>query len=100
MVPQRPAEDNPRILADSKAKHFRQLLIDAGGRDLPFVHAGVVLHQPATEVRLTDRGGQGVYRIDGQGPEGLDRLIEDELAVTPENPATPWTAGARSSWRG
>jgi len=80
------AEDNPRILADSKAKHFRQLLIDAGGRDLPFVHAGVVLHQPATEVRLTDRGRQGVYRIDGQGPEGLDRLIEDELAVTPENP--------------
>lgn len=80
------AEDNPRILADSKAKHFKQLLIDAGGRDLPFVHAGVVLHQPTTEVRLTDRGRHGVYRIDGQGPDGLAELIGDELAVTPGNP--------------
>ncbi|MEV4242141.1 BREX system serine/threonine kinase PglW [Streptosporangium canum] len=80
------AEDSPRILADTKAKHFKQLLIDAGGRDLPFVHAGVVLHQPTAEVRLTDRGRKGVYRIDGQGPEGLDELIADELAVTPDNP--------------
>ncbi|MFC7648646.1 NERD domain-containing protein [Streptosporangium lutulentum] len=80
------AEDNPRILADTKAKHFKQLLIDAGGRDLPFVHAGVVLHQPSTEVKLTDRGRYGVYRIDGQGPEGLDELIKDELAVIPGNP--------------
>ncbi|MGV9326762.1 BREX system serine/threonine kinase PglW [Streptosporangium sandarakinum] len=80
------AEDHPRILADIKAKHFKQLLIDAGGRDLPFVHAGVVLHQPTAEVRLTDRGRKGVYRIDGQGPAGLDELIADELAVTPSNP--------------
>ncbi|MGW4420856.1 BREX system serine/threonine kinase PglW [Streptosporangium sp. NPDC004631] len=80
------AEDNPRILADTKAKHFKQLLLDAGGRDLPFVHAGVVLHQPSAEVKLTGRGKQGVYRIDGQGPERLDELIKDELAVTPRNP--------------
>ncbi|MEU0517124.1 BREX system serine/threonine kinase PglW [Streptosporangium sp. NPDC006007] len=80
------AEDNPRILADIKAKHFKQLLADAGGRDLPFVHAGVVLHQPSAEIKLTGRGKQGVYRIDGQGPDGLAELIKDELAVTPGNP--------------
>ncbi|GIN01347.1 BREX system serine/threonine kinase PglW [Planomonospora venezuelensis] len=80
------AEDHPRILTDTKAKHFKQLLEDAGGKDLPFVHAGVVLHQPSTEVRLTDRGGHGVYRIDGRGPDGLAELIKDQLAVTPRNP--------------
>lgn len=80
------AEDNPRILADNKAKHFKQLLIDAGGRDVPFVHAGVVLHQPDAQVRLTDRGRAGVYRIDGQGPAGLDELIKDAIAAAPRNP--------------
>ncbi|MBG0825185.1 BREX system serine/threonine kinase PglW [Planomonospora sp. ID91781] len=80
------AEDHPRVLADTKAKHFKQLLEDVGGRDLPFVHAGVVLHQPSAEVRLTERGRHGVYRIDGQGPDGLAELIRDELAATPSHP--------------
>ncbi|WP_405393429.1 BREX system serine/threonine kinase PglW [Microbispora hainanensis] len=80
------AEDNPRLLAENKAKHFKQLLLDAGGRDVPFVHAGVVLHQPDTQVHLTDRGRAGVYRIDGQGPAGLDELIKDALAAEPHNP--------------
>ncbi|GGP13222.1 BREX system serine/threonine kinase PglW [Nonomuraea glycinis] len=80
------AEDNPRILADNKAKHFKQLLLDAGGRDLPFVHAGVVLHQPDAQVRLTERGRRGVYRIDGQGPGGLDELVKDALAAEPRMP--------------
>lgn len=79
------AEDNPRILADNKAKHFKQLLIDAGGRDVPFVHAGVVLHQPEARIQLTERGRAGVYRIDGQGPAGLDELIKDAIAAEPRS---------------
>lgn len=77
--------DNPRLLADSKAKHFKQLLADAGGRNLPFVHAGVVLHNPQTTVQLDTRGRAGVYRIDGQGPAGLDELIKDVLAKAPQS---------------
>ncbi|MEU6715460.1 BREX system serine/threonine kinase PglW [Nonomuraea sp. NPDC046802] len=80
------ADDNPRILADLKAKHLKQLLLDTGGRDLPFIHAGVVLHDPTAEIRLTDRGRSGVYRIDGQGPDGLAALIREELTVLPRNP--------------
>ncbi len=80
------AKDNPRILVESKARHFKQLLIDAGGKDVPFVYAGVVLHHPNARVRLTDRGRAGIYRIDGQGPAGLDELIKDAIAAEPHHP--------------
>jgi hypothetical protein len=79
-------QDNPRILTDVKAKHFKQLLIDVSGRvRIPFLHAGVVLHQPGAQVRLTERGQAGIYRIDGQGPEGLDQLLRDLLAQSPRD---------------
>ncbi|MET8142266.1 BREX system serine/threonine kinase PglW [Sphaerisporangium sp. NPDC005288] len=83
----RRAEDNPRLLTDVKAKHFKQLLVDVSGsaRGIPFVYAGVVLHQPGAQVRLTDRGRAGVYRIDGQGPAGLDELLADLLARPPRD---------------
>lgn len=91
-------EDNPRILADIKAKHFKQLLQDTlkqlrqdntreSNIPIPFVHACVVLHNPEARVRLTDRGRAGVYRIDGHGPDGLDELIKDGLAAEPRHPA-------------
>ncbi|QSI48086.1 BREX system serine/threonine kinase PglW [Thermobispora bispora] len=80
------AEDNPRILAESKAKHFKQLLIETGERAVPFVYAGVVLHNPEAQVRLTERGRAGVYRIDGQGPAGLPELIKDLITAEPRNP--------------
>lgn len=78
-------KDNPMRLANSKAQHFKQLLLDAGGRNLPFVHAGVVLHNPDTEVRLDSRGRSGVYRIDGQGPAGLDEVVKDALEAAPRS---------------
>ncbi|MBB4705170.1 BREX system serine/threonine kinase PglW [Sphaerisporangium siamense] len=79
-------EDNPRLLTDLKAKHFKQLLVDVSGATrVPFVHAGVVLHQPGAQVQLTDRGRAGVYRIDGQGPAGLEELLADLVARPPRD---------------
>jgi serine/threonine protein kinase len=82
--------DNPRLLADAKAKRLRSLLTDmARERGLrtrvPFVTASVLLHAPAAQVRLDDRGRSGVYGLDGAGPKGLPGVVAGLLAAPPRD---------------
>lgn len=78
--------DNPRLLAEAKAKRLRSLLEDVS-RDkglrtrVPYVTASVLLHAPGTVVQLDDQGRQGVYGLDGQGPAGLPAVVADLLTA-------------------
>jgi len=82
--------DNPRLLADAKAKRLRSLLEDVARERgvhtrVPFVTASVLLHAPDAEVRLDDRGRAGVYGLDGAGPKGLPGLVSRLLAAPPRD---------------
>lgn len=82
--------DNPRLLAEAKAKRLKSLLADVS-RDkrlhipLPFIDASVLLHAPEVEVQLSAHAVHGVYRLDGQGPGNLPPLVKDLLTNSPRD---------------
>jgi serine/threonine protein kinase len=82
------ALDNPRILADAKAKRFKSLLQEVA-RDkaikvrVPYISTSVLLHAPGATVKLDANGAHGVYGLDGDRSTGLPGVVADLLTSPP-----------------
>ena len=82
--------ENPRILADLKAKRLvtllQQVARERGIRvRVPFSSAAILLHAPDTKVQLDDRGRAGVYGLEGVGPKGLPGIVATLLTAPARN---------------
>ena len=81
--------DNPRLLADAKAKRLKSLLSEVAHSEgikvrVPFISASVLLHAPGVKVDLSAQGIHGVYRLDDQGPPNLPPVVAELLTIAPQ----------------
>ena len=84
--------DNPRKLANAKAKRLASVLIDLAraanlpNGSIPFVAEAVVLHGKDSQVRLDQYGAESVWALDGYNVHGLGqgKNFSDLLARAPQ----------------
>jgi Nuclease-related domain len=85
------ADDNPRKLANAKAKRLVSVLKDLAqsaklpAGTVPYVHEAVVLHGRDSKVRLDQYGAESVWALNGFNVQGLGagRQCSDLLAQPP-----------------
>lgn len=85
------AHDNPRRLANAKAKRLAGVLRDLAraakipDRSVPFIAEAVVLHGKDSQVRLDQFGAESVWALDGYNVRGLGagKNFSDLVALPP-----------------
>lgn len=84
--------ENPRLIADRKAKWLKSLLQDrtpnqSARRQVPHIHAVVVMHGEGSTVEIASPGDIGVLTLDGYHVNSKPRLLKlsDFLAQPPHD---------------